>query len=84
MLGILTPIFGVAVLKSEYPNIDQVEVISPGSLNFLMVRLLTFAIIINAGLFFMGIYFRREPLARGVLIATILSALAVLYFKFFA
>lgn len=79
----LTPIFGSAILLELYPNIDLDE-LDNYSLNTVIVRLLTFAVLINAGLFFLALRLNREGLGRGVLMGTLIVAIAIIYFKFLA
>ncbi|NVK29272.1 MAG: hypothetical protein HWE14_14560 [Flavobacteriia bacterium] len=83
IVAILTPVFGSAILLEIYPNID-LEKLDNYSLNTLIVRLLTFAVLVNAGLFFFSLRLNREGLGRGVLMGTLIVAIAIIYFKFLA
>lgn len=80
-MGVLTPLFGVAILREYYPNVD-VNNLEASTIKYLAVRLFTFAVIINAGMFFLTLKLNRESMSRGVLIGTLLIALTILYFKF--
>lgn len=84
LVGLLTPIFGFAVLFEFYPQLPKMHEIPWETWKFLINRVLMFAVIINAGVFFIGLRIKRDALAKGILIACILCIIAVLYIKFIA
>lgn len=82
LFGLLTPVFAMALLIEAYPQLPKMTEIPWSTWEFLIIRIMTFAIIINAVVFFMALRMSREPLARGVLFACIASAIFLVIIKF--
>lgn len=82
-LGLLTPVFAIAILLEYYPRVNPNEQLDHFTQVFLFSRVIIFAVVLNAAVFFAGLRFNRDGLSRGILIACIICVLAVAYLKFF-
>lgn len=70
--GILTPIFGIAIFIQIYPVLTTVTEWRDPSWQLILIRLGTFGVAMNAGVFFLALKFNKEKIAMGVLWACLL------------
>ena len=68
LVGAGTPWFAWAVVREMYPAL-------------LLLRLFALGVFINAGLFFAALWFNREGMAMGLLVASILYVIGVGYWR---
>ena len=81
VVGLLTPWFAWAVIQKIYPDLPPVASIESDLWAFLLLRLLTLGVLINAGLFVTALAAKREGMALGLLTASILYVLGVVLWK---
>lgn len=72
LLGLLTPIFGIAILMEYYPKVHIDDPMNQTDQVFLYSRIIMFAVVVNAGIFFAALRFNRDGLSKGILIACLL------------
>lgn len=81
LVGASTPWFAWAVLREVYPGLPAVEKIDSDLWEFLLLRLFALGVFINAGLFFAALWAKREGMAMGLLVASILYVVGVGYWR---
>lgn len=82
VVGFLTPIFGITVMYDIYPDLQNINLLEDNTLKILITRVSTFGVIINAGLFFLGLQMNREKAAKGVLSASLIYVILIVVYKF--
>lgn len=79
-VGFITPLFGVAVLFEIFPALYQLELIDYRATRFLLLRVGTFGLILNAGIFALALNFNKEKVAYGILNACVIYVIALFVF----
>ncbi len=83
IVAVLVPVFGITILQESYPKVDFSDFQSL-EMRTLSTQLLMVAVIINALIFGVSMRLKRDGLARGILLGSLISAAAIVYIKFFA
>lgn len=81
-VGIGAPIFSIAIALDNYPMLADVGDLSNPAWRLVVMRAITFGVIINAILFFTAINFEKDRVARGILLSCLPSVAAVILFQF--
>lgn len=81
-VGIGAPIFSIAITLDNYPMLADVGDIANPAWRLVVMRAITFGVIINAILFFTAINFEKDRVARGILFSCLPSVAAVILFQF--
>ncbi len=81
VIGLSTPWFVWAVIRKIYPDLPPAASIESDLWAFLLLRLFTFGVLINAGLFFTALAAKREGMALGLLTASLLYVLGVVFWR---
>lgn len=81
-VGIGAPIFSISIALENYPMLVDIGYIDNPTWRFVVMRAITFGVIINAVLFFTAINFEKDRVARGILLSCLPSVAAVVLFQF--
>ena len=81
-VGIGAPIFSIAIALENYPMLADIVDIGNPAWRLVVMRAITFGVIINAVLFFTAINFEKDRVARGILLSCLPSVAAVVLFQF--
>ena len=81
LVGACTPWFVWAVLREVYPSLPDAKDIDSDLWEFLLLRLFALGVFINAGLFFAALWAKREGMAMGLLVASILYVIGAGYWR---
>ena len=68
--GLLTPLFGTAIFIQTFPILKTVDDWYDPSWQFIMIKLATFGVMLNALIFFVALRFDKDKIAMGVLWAS--------------
>tara|TARA_B100000900_G_scaffold396705_1_gene396230 strand:+ start:1300 stop:1596 length:297 start_codon:yes stop_codon:yes gene_type:complete len=82
VVGIGAPIFSIAIALDNYPMLADVGDFGNPAWRLVVMRAITFGVIINAILFFTAINFQKDRVARGVLLSCLPSIAAIILFQF--
>ena len=74
--------FSIAVALETYPVLKELGDVTNPAWRLIVMRAITFGIIINAVLFFTALNFDKDRVARGILISCLPTVAAVVYFQF--
>jgi len=81
VVGIGAPVFAIAVALESYPVLEDLGDIANPAWRIIVMRAITFGIIINAAIFFAAINWGRDQVGKGILFSCIPSLSAVVYFQ---
>jgi hypothetical protein len=81
-VGIGAPVFSIAIALENYPMLADIGDIGSPAWRLVVMRAITFGVIINAVLFFTAINFEKDRVARGILLSCLPSVAAVVLFQF--
>ena len=81
-VGIGAPIFTIAIALENYPMLADIGDIGNPAWRLVVMRAITFGVIINAVLFFTAINFEKDRVARGILLSCLPSVAAIVLFQF--
>ena len=81
-VGIGAPIFSIAIALENYPMLADIGDIGNPAWRLVVMRAITFGVIINAVLFFTAINFEKYRVARGILLSCLPSVAAIVLFQF--
>ncbi|MAZ96329.1 hypothetical protein OAQ85_04010 [Schleiferiaceae bacterium] len=81
-VGIGAPIFSIAIAIDNYPMLADIGDIDNPAWRLVVMRAITFGVIINAVLFFTAINFEKDRVARGILLSCLPSVAAIILFQF--
>jgi hypothetical protein len=81
-VGIGAPIFSIAIALENYPMLADIGDIGNPAWRLVVMRAITFGVIINAVLFFTAINFEKDRVARGILLSCLPSVAAIVLFRF--
>lgn len=81
-VGIGAPIFSIAIALENYPMLADIGDIGNPAWRLVVMRAITFGVIINAVLFFTAINFEKDRVARGILLSCLPSVAAIVLFQF--
>lgn len=81
-VGLGAPLFSVAVAVDNFPMLADVSDIGSPVWRLVVMRAITFGVIVNAILFFTALGFERERVARGILLSCLPSVAAIILFQF--
>jgi hypothetical protein len=82
IVGIGAPIFSIAIALENYPMLADIGDIGNPAWRLVVMRAITFGVIINAVLFFTAINFEKDRVARGILLSCLPSVAAIVLFQF--
>ena len=82
IVGIGAPIFAMAIALETFPVLQEVGDVANPAWRLIVMRAISFGVIINAALFFIAMNFGRDNVSKGILISCVPSVLAVVYFQF--
>lgn len=82
IVGIGAPIFSMAIALENYPMLADIGDIGNPAWRLVVMRAITFGVIINAVLFFTAINFEKDRVARGILLSCLPSVAAIVLFQF--
>lgn len=82
IVGIGAPIFSIAIALENYPMLTDIGDIGNPAWRLVVMRAITFGVIINAVLFFTAINFEKDRVARGILLSCLPSVAAIVLFQF--
>ena len=80
-VGIGAPIFSIAIALENYPMLADIGDIGNPAWRLVVMRAITFGVIINAVLFFTAINFEKDRVARGILLSCLPSVAAIVLFQ---
>jgi len=81
-VSIGAPIFSIAIALENYPMLADIGDIGNPAWRLVVMRAITFGVIINAVLFFTAINFEKDRVARGILLSCLPSVAAIVLFQF--
>ena len=81
-VGIGAPVFSIAIALENYPMLADIGDIGNPAWRLVVMRAITFGVIINAVLFFTAINFEKDRVARGILLSCLPSVAAIVLFQF--
>jgi Co/Zn/Cd efflux system component len=81
-VGLLTPVFGMAIVWETYPTLKYVEEFDYTLWLDIVTKIATIGIILNALLFFVFLRFGADRLSKGILYACLIYVVAIVIFKF--
>lgn len=82
IVGIGAPLFSLAVAMETYPVLREVGDVTNPAWRLIVMRAITFGIVINAVLFFTALNFDKDRVARGIMLSCLPSVAGVIYFQF--
>ncbi|MCC5918649.1 MAG: hypothetical protein JJU02_15105 [Cryomorphaceae bacterium] len=86
IFGLIIAVVLPPVTLILFSQIHGYEINDPGAyrelIKVLNVRLLSASVIVNVGVFFLGLKFDKELFSRGVLYGTVLVFVAILLYKY--
>ena len=82
IVGIGAPIFSIAIALETFPVLQEIGDVTNPAWRLIVMRAISFGVIINAALFFIAITWGRENVSKGILFSCIPSVIAVVYFQF--
>lgn len=77
------PILGVFLVLYARPELRSIQQFEHEIVKQLNVELITFGMIVNAGLFFLFMRFGKEQTSKGILMASVVSLLAIFVYRYF-
>jgi|MEHZ01.5.fsa_nt_MEHZ011549236.1_10 hypothetical protein len=80
-VGVLAPIISFAIYVLFYLNLDLYNTIDLIIRNNKITHVISLSVLVNLLIFFMKIYTNREKAARGILAATIIYGLLIMFLK---
>lgn len=82
ILGFIFPILGVFILQSSRPEFSAFKNMSEQASIIINTRLLTFALMLDALIFFLFVKLNLDSIARGLLITTGILLATLVVFEF--
>jgi hypothetical protein len=82
IVGIGAPIFSIAIALETFPVLQEIGDVTNPAWRLIVMRAISFGVIINAALFFIAINWGRDNVSKGILFSCIPSVIAVVYFQF--
>ncbi len=83
LIGLITPLFGIALILEARPELLGIQNISEEELiKQINVQIITLGMIINAALFFIFLRFQKEDLSRGILFVSVLYLIGIFIYRF--
>lgn len=83
VVGLLTPVFGMAIIYETYPTLKYVEEFDYTLYMDLVSKIAMIGVILNALLFFVFLRFGADRLSKGILYACLIYVAGIVIFKFF-
>lgn len=81
-VGLAAPLFALAIALDTYPVLREVGDVTNPAWRLIVMRAITFGVIVNAVVFFTALGYNRDRVAKGVLASCVPSVMAVIYFQF--
>jgi len=72
----------MAIALETFPVLQEVDDVANPAWRLIVMRAISFGVIINAALFFIAMNFGSDNVSKGILISCVPSVLAVVYFQF--
>jgi divalent metal cation (Fe/Co/Zn/Cd) transporter len=82
LVGIGAPIFSIAIALDNFPVLKEIGDVANPAWNLVVMRAISFGVIINAVLFFATVNQGRDSVSKGILASCVPSIAAVVYFQF--
>jgi|OM-RGC.v1.031168332 hypothetical protein len=82
LLGLLMPILGTVLVLYSRPELQGIQQFEHEIVKQINVEIITFGMIVNAGLFFLFMRFDREQISRGILFSSLLCLLLIFIYRF--
>ena len=82
IVGLGAPVFSIAIALETFPVLQDIGDTANPAWRLIVMRAISFGVIINAALFFAAVNWGRDHVARGILFSCIPSVIAVVYFQF--
>ncbi len=83
LIGLITPLFGIALILEARPELLGIQSISEDELiKQINVQIITLGMMINAGLFFIFLRFDKEDISRGILFISVIYLLGIFIYRF--
>jgi len=82
LVGIGAPLFSIAIALESFPALQEIGDVTNPAWRIVVMRAITFGVIINAILFFTTVNSSRDSIAKGILLSCVPSVIAVFYFQF--
>ena len=82
IVGLGAPVFSIAIALDNYPMLADAGDLGNPAWRLVVMRAITFGVIINAILFFTAINFEKDRVARGILLSCLPSVAAIILFQF--
>ncbi len=83
ILGFIFPLIGVFILENTRPEFSTFKNLSEQASLIINTRLLTFALMLDALVFFLFVKLNLDSIARGLLIAASIFLVTLVIFEFF-
>jgi hypothetical protein len=82
IVGLGAPVFSIAIALETFPVLQDIGDTANPAWRIIVMRSISFGVVINAALFFASMIWEREHVSRGILISCIPSLVGVIYFQF--
>ena len=82
LIGLVMPVFGVYLILDARPELLRLQDFNHDLVKQVNVQVITVGMIINAGLFFLFLKFKKEDLSRGILFISVLYLLGIFIYRF--
>ena len=83
LIGLITPLFGIALILDARPELVGIQRISEEELiKQINVQIITLGMIINAGLFFLFLRMKRDSVSQGILFVSVIYLIAIFIYRF--
>jgi uncharacterized membrane protein len=83
LIGLLMPLFGIAIILEARPELLGIQRISEQELiKQINVQIITLGMIINAALFFVFLRFQKEEVSRGILFVSVIYLIGIFIYRF--
>lgn len=82
IVGIGAPVFSIAIALETFPVLQDIGDTANPAWRLIVMRAISFGVIINAALFFAAVNWERDHVARGILFSCVPNVIAVVYFQF--
>ncbi len=82
LLGLAMPVIGVWVIFQLRPELTGLQRFDHEMIKHVNVQLVTFGMIMNAGLFFLFLKLDKENISQGILFTSVLYLIAIFVYWF--
>jgi hypothetical protein len=82
LIGLLTPLFALAMVQETYPMLKTVEQYDEVLFKDIVFKVASIGLVLNAAWFFLFLRFGSERMSRGVLYACMAYVFGLIVYKF--